>query len=75
MTLLKRIIPVRYHYRLVQIKNIFTGYRQTHYSQFGEDIVLQKLFANQAVGRYVDVGAHLFLWPSLFINYLMQKLW
>ena len=54
--LAKRIVPVSWHYKLANIKNSITGY--SSYSQFGEDAVLQELFKDMRVGRYVDVGAH-----------------
>lgn len=34
------------------------GYAITSYSQEGEDMILRRLFENQASGFYVDVGAH-----------------
>lgn len=56
---IKKIIPARYHYLLANFKNTWLGgYRKTHYSQFGEDIVLQSIFRNKKTGFYVDVGAH-----------------
>lgn len=33
-------------------------FAQTHYSQEGEDVLLQRLFTGQDRGFYVDVGAH-----------------
>lgn len=56
--MLKKIIPKKYHYQLSNVKNaIVGGYAQTHYSQFGEDIVVTRLL-REPHGWYVDVGAH-----------------
>lgn len=69
--MLSRFIPPKYRYRLSDIKNSLIGhYAQTHYSQFGEDIVLTKLFSKKD-GFYVDVGAH---HPRRYSNtYLLHK--
>jgi hypothetical protein len=42
----------------VSLKHTFTKFKQTHYSQNGEDIILQSLFPREHTGFYVDVGAH-----------------
>ncbi len=33
-------------------------FAQAHYSQEGEDVLLQRIFADQAKGFYVDIGSH-----------------
>jgi hypothetical protein len=68
---IKKLVPTRYHYALSRLKNIFRGYKEAHYSQFGEDIVLQNIFKGQREGTYVDVGAH---HPRRYSNtYLLYK--
>ncbi len=68
---IKRLIPAKYHYTLSNIKNSWAlGYAQTHYSQFGEDVVISKLL-KQNNGFYIDVGAH---HPKRYSNtYLLYK--
>ena len=40
-------------------KAYFTKYRQTHYAQFGEDIILNELLRPEVRdGFYVDVGCY-----------------
>lgn len=69
--LLRTLIPARYWYTLSNIKNSLWGYSHTHYSQFGEDVVLGKIFANKNTGVYVDIGAH---HPKRYSNtYLLYK--
>jgi FkbM family methyltransferase len=34
------------------------GYGRTSFAQEGEDLILDRIFGDQAAGRYVDVGAH-----------------
>jgi len=59
--------------KLVNIKNnYFDGYALRSYSQEGEDMILMRLFENQKMGFYVDVGAH---HPKRFSNtYFFYKL-
>jgi FkbM family methyltransferase len=54
------------------IKNsYFDGYAKKSYSQEGEDMVLQRIFENQSIGFYIDIGAH---HPKRFSNtYLFYK--
>lgn len=67
--MLKRFLPVSWHYPLSEIKRAFFGYKT--YAQFGEDAVLLKLFKDKNDGRYVDVGAH---HPYRYSNtYLLYK--
>lgn len=54
--MLKQFLPVSWHYLLSNVKRVLFGYRT--YAQFGEDVVLLKLFKDKKNGRYVDVGAH-----------------
>jgi len=54
--MLKKIIPVAWHYPLSQFKRAVVGY--STYSQFGEDAVLAQLFKDAPRGVYIDVGAH-----------------
>ena len=57
------------------LKLIFSGQLKIHTGQYGEDIVLHKLFRNlPAEGYYIDVGAH---HPFAISNtaYLWAKGW
>lgn len=54
--MIKRFLPVSWHYALSNLKRKVFGYRT--YAQFGEDAVLLELFKDKSDGRYVDVGAH-----------------
>lgn len=54
--MLKKFVPVSWHYVLSNIKRRIFGY--TKYAQFGEDEVLIELFKDKNNGVYVDVGAH-----------------
>jgi len=57
MKLLKRLIPSKYLFTLVNIKkSLISGFRQEHYSQSGEDILIGKILTEKN-GFYVDVGA------------------
>lgn len=68
-TLLKKIIPPAWHYRLALLKRSVLGYQK--YAQFGEDAVVLELFKDKKEGRYVDVGAH---HPYRYSNtYLLYK--
>src|SRR3989344_1342298 len=67
--MLKKYITATWHYRLSNIKRSIIGYNT--YAQFGEDVLLAKLFADTPHGRYVDVGAH---HPKRYSNtYLLYK--
>src|SRR3989344_6466594 len=73
--MLKKYIPAAWHYPLSKIKRSLLGYKT--YAQFGEDVLLSKLFADtsrlpaQAGGMYADVGAH---HPKRYSNtYLLYK--
>lgn len=55
---IKRFIPGKLHFKLVNLKHSFSKFRQTHYSQNGEDVILASIFAKDYKGFYVDVGAH-----------------
>lgn len=58
-SLLKKIIPTKYW---KTPDSFYHQYLNSHagiyYSQEGEDILLSRIFAEQAGGFYVDVGAH-----------------
>ncbi|MFH1178148.1 MAG: SAM-dependent methyltransferase, partial [bacterium] len=69
--LLRKYIPARYWYTLSNLRNSIGGYGHTYYSQFGEDIVLEKIFSGKNNGHYVDIGAH---HPKRYSNtYLLHK--
>lgn len=55
---IKKLIPANLQFRLVNLKHTFTKFKQIHYSQNGEDIILNAIFPNDYKGFYVDVGAH-----------------
>jgi FkbM family methyltransferase len=40
------------------IKTLVGGYTKKHYSQEGEDLLLDRIFDNQSSGTYLDIGAH-----------------
>jgi hypothetical protein len=44
--------------RLGRYVGSWRPFAATHYSQEGEDILLERLFLGQKTGHYVDVGAH-----------------
>jgi len=54
----KALIPPALHFKLVNLKHRFCKFKVVHYSQNGEDIVLNNMFANKSTGFYVDIGAH-----------------
>jgi FkbM family methyltransferase len=69
---LKKVIPSRLHFKAVSLKHKFTKFKNTYYSQNGEDIILSSLFPKNYRGFYVDVGAH---HPYRISNtYLLHKL-
>jgi FkbM family methyltransferase len=57
-TKIKQLLPANMHFRLVSFKHTFTKFKQIHYSQNGEDLVLDSMFPKDYMGFYVDVGAH-----------------
>jgi FkbM family methyltransferase len=74
-TILKTIIPQKYHKRLSKLKTeILDGYALKSYSQEGEDMILRRLLEKQKTGFYVDVGAH---HPKRFSNtfFFYKKGW
>ena len=74
-TILKTIIPQKYHKRLSKLKTeILDGYALKSYSQEGEDMILRRLFEKQKTGFYVDVGAN---HPKRFSNtfFFYKKGW
>lgn len=65
--IITRLIPPRFLYSAVHVRKMLGGgFRRSYYSENGEDIFLQqRVFANQAEGFYVDVGA---FHPKLLSN-------
>ncbi len=63
-------VPPKYRQDLVDIKNTLWGaYRQIHYSQSGEDIVIARLLSGNT-GYYVDVGAnHPYRYSNTYLLY------
>ena len=58
-SLLKKLIPTRYWETPNSFYNLYlNSHAGTYYSQEGEDILLSRIFGEQAEGFYVDVGAH-----------------
>lgn len=58
-SVIKKLLPPKLIERLTSFKNHrFDGYSIKSYSQEGEDMILRRIFENQKVGFYVDVGAH-----------------
>ena len=70
---LKTILSKSAIEKLAKVKNnYFDSYALKSYSQEGEDMILMRLFENQKMGFYVDVGAH---HPKRFSNtYFFYKL-
>lgn len=65
-TLLKRLIPPKYHDIIVKLENLlYDSFATKSYSQEGEDVILARIFGNKIKGFYVDVGAH---HPKRFSN-------
>lgn len=67
------LIPKQIKKKLLHCKAmLLNGYAVKSYSQEGEDIILRRIFSQQKVGFYVDVGAH---HPMRFSNtYSFYKL-
>jgi FkbM family methyltransferase len=73
--LVKNILPKSAKDKIINIKNYyFDGYSLKSYSQEGEDMILRRIFEKQALGFYVDVGAH---HPKRFSNtyFFYKKGW
>lgn len=59
MTTRRASLLDKHLYYLVYLKQLFAGgFRRRYYSQWGEDKVLEELFAAKPAGFYVDVGAY-----------------
>jgi FkbM family methyltransferase len=71
MKTLRKWVPQKYLFQLVEIKNrLGRGYRRTFYSHSGEDIILQQII-HKKDGFYVDIGA---FHPKHYSNtYLLFK--
>ena len=72
---IKFIFPQQVINEIIKFKNNYLdGYSLKSYSQEGEDMILRRLFENQATGFYVDVGAH---HPQRFSNtyFFYKKGW
>lgn len=53
------LVPFKHRFIATDIKNrLWRGFREVHYSQNGEDIIVSKIFSERRKGFYVDVGAH-----------------
>lgn len=52
------LIPAQLRFKLINFLHSFDHFKQTHYSQNGEDIILLAMFPKNYHGLYVDVGAH-----------------
>jgi FkbM family methyltransferase len=73
--IIKIILPAWLKTFILGLKNNYLdGYSLKSYSQEGEDMILRRLFENQVVGFYVDVGAH---HPKRFSNtyFFYKKGW
>lgn len=69
---LQQLIPPEYLFTIVNIKNSFlSGFKQEHYSQTGEDIIIDRILSKTKNWFYVDVGA---FHPKHYSNtYLLYK--
>jgi FkbM family methyltransferase len=73
--LIKKYLPKSLLSAIINIKNLyFNGLSYRSYAQEGEDMVLRRIFEDQKVGFYVDVGAH---HPTRFSNtfYFYRRGW
>ena len=57
-TKIKQLLPAGKHFQLVSLKHTFAKFKQIHYAQNCEDVMVQGLFPKDYKGFYVDVGAH-----------------
>ena len=48
----------KYLYILVHLKGLIKGFKHPHYSQWGEDVVVENILRKVKKGFYVDVGAY-----------------
>lgn len=71
-SLLKKILPNTIKIKLFNIKNLYiTKYKETFWSQEGEDIILRRIFENKKTGFYVDIGAfHPYRFSNTYYFYL-----
>ncbi|MEZ9855729.1 FkbM family methyltransferase [Vibrio breoganii] len=61
-----KLLPLRVKNFLIAFKNShFDGYAFKSYAQEGEDMILRRMFEQQRIGFYIDVGAH---HPKRFSN-------
>lgn len=51
-------LPAPVIYRLLNFRESLQGSKKAHYSQFGEDVILEFLTRGQKTGLYVDIGAN-----------------
>ncbi|WP_026998807.1 FkbM family methyltransferase [Eisenibacter elegans] len=65
MGFLKNLLPTRIYRAVFDFYQDYVGITQKTYSQEGEDLILQKIFATKSKGFYVDVGAY---HPKTFSN-------
>lgn len=72
MSALNKILPERlYKFILSFYQKYFATFKNTSYSQEGEDLIIKRIFEIKHFGFYVDVGAH---HPKRFSNtYLFYK--
>ncbi len=65
MGFIKNILPTPLYTFLFSLYQDYWGVSHQSYSDEGEDIILKKMFARQAKGFYVDIGAY---HPKTFSN-------
>ncbi|TAE16650.1 MAG: FkbM family methyltransferase [Bacteroidetes bacterium] len=65
MGIIKNILPTGIYNVLFSLYQDYWGAGQTSYANEGEDIILQKIFAHQKTGFYIDIGAY---HPKTFSN-------
>ena len=72
MKALRELVPKKYLFNFVRLKNFFThGYKKEYYSQSGEDVIIRQFFKSKNDGFFVDIGAY---HPKHYSNtYLLHK--
>ena len=55
----KRLIKNKFFYYFYKILKIYRNQKTSiHYGEFGEDVLINRIFKNVEFGKYVDVGCY-----------------
>ena len=69
-TLVKSLVPEKYHWRVYNRLKDLTSWRSKSYSSLGEDLIVSQLVSKRKNGFYVDVGAfHPFKYSNTYYFY------